>query len=85
MSFHQNAHYTSQSMSKPSKCAKSNYTMFASQRSQLVNKNSLLYEKQHMQADISISLSADQVLHSVKTVTKSMNFRSCYFVGLCLI
>lgn len=74
-SFHQNSHYTNQSMSKFSNCEKLNSTMSVSQGSQTVNKNPLLYEKKHMQADILISLSADQVMNSAKILRKIMNFK----------
>ncbi|XP_070031004.1 uncharacterized protein [Nicotiana tomentosiformis] len=70
-SFHHNAHYASQSMSRPSKSTRLDTTMFAAQGVQTKNKNSLVHDKENMQSDIPFSPSIDQVMQSTQTVETS--------------
>ncbi|XP_070051394.1 uncharacterized protein [Nicotiana tomentosiformis] len=67
-SFHHNAHYASQSMSRPSKSTRLDTTMFSAQGVQTKNKNSLVHDKENMQTDIPFSPSIDQVMQSTQTV-----------------
>ncbi|XP_070031024.1 uncharacterized protein [Nicotiana tomentosiformis] len=65
-SFHQNAHYASQSMSRPSKS-----TMFAAQGLRTMNKNPLVHDKENMKTNIMFSPSDDQVMQSTQKVETS--------------
>ncbi|OIT25773.1 hypothetical protein A4A49_53221 [Nicotiana attenuata] len=70
-SFHQNAHYASQSMSRPSKSTRLDSTVFAAQGLRTKNINSLVHEKENMQTNILFSPSIDQVMQSTQTVETS--------------
>nr|XP_016434358.1 PREDICTED: uncharacterized protein LOC107760766 isoform X2 [Nicotiana tabacum] len=70
-SFHQNTHYTSQSISRPSNSRRSNFTMPFVQGLRTTNKNLLVHEKEHMQSDIPISPSDEQVMQFTQKVETS--------------
>ncbi|XP_060203294.1 uncharacterized protein LOC132631652 isoform X2 [Lycium barbarum] len=71
-SFHQNAHYASQSMSRPFNITRSNSTIVAGQGLRTANKNPYVHDKEHMQTDISVSPSTDQVTQPTQTVETSL-------------
>ncbi|MCD9637930.1 hypothetical protein HAX54_021481, partial [Datura stramonium] len=54
-SFHQDAEYASQRMSRPFKSIKLDSTMSVAQRFRTVNKHPLVHKKEHMQNDVPIS------------------------------
>uniref|UniRef100_M1BBB2 Uncharacterized protein n=1 Tax=Solanum tuberosum TaxID=4113 RepID=M1BBB2_SOLTU len=62
-SFNQNDRYVSQNMSRPS----------ADQGWRTMNKKFLAFEKEHMQADVPISLSTDDVMESTPTFETSFS------------
>ncbi|OIT21500.1 hypothetical protein A4A49_62304 [Nicotiana attenuata] len=70
-SYHQNSHYASQNMSRPSKSTRLNSSMFAAQGLRTMNQNPLVHDKENMQTDIPFSPSIDQVMQSTQTVETS--------------
>ncbi|XP_060175512.1 uncharacterized protein LOC132606160 isoform X2 [Lycium barbarum] len=67
-SFHENARYANQRMQTPSKITRSNSTMSPSQRMRIMDKNPMVLEKEHVQTNISLPPSTDQVMQHYQTV-----------------
>ncbi|XP_059305259.1 uncharacterized protein LOC132056877 isoform X2 [Lycium ferocissimum] len=70
-SSYKSALYASQNMSRLSNSTRSASTMSTTQGLRTTNKNSLVHEKEHMQTDISVSPSTDQVTQPTQTVETS--------------
>ncbi|XP_060188736.1 uncharacterized protein LOC132617689 isoform X1 [Lycium barbarum] len=69
-SFHKNARYANQHMQTPSKITRSNSTMSPSQRMRIMDKHPMVLEKEHVQTNISLPPSTDQVMQHYQTVEK---------------